>query len=458
MLRLLSGPLARALGITVLGNLLFLALMVAAQGDPRVIITRVRTAFATGELGTKDFLRFDARRGWFQYNDCIVLQMLTNQDPSRFERALAPKVFYKSEAWEDQCAVLRALVEEGVDPNTLLLQRYVRYWHGYNAVAAFALRGMELRSLRRMLSGAVWVAIGILALAACRSGTRVRRTGLIIALTAATVWAVPYFAPGLTEGPGDALLLLALAAIAAWPRMAVGFGTIVPYAAGFGATVVFFEMLTGQLPIAIAWLAALTLAAGRDEGRLGNVAAPTVTLAAVTAFGLAAAATVVAKQIMAALLAEPQAGEAFLTQLGFYMGVPESEGNWPGILLPFARLMQQSKMLTFGKTLAGYVLVAATGLIWLAAAIRGWCERYSERGRDVLILVSAALIPVAWVFLLPRHTYIHATFMVRMLVVPISLAPLALCWPPAHGSRDSSAREEKVSGTFSPGPRTSGRA
>jgi hypothetical protein len=34
--------------------------------------------------------------------------------------------------------------------------------------------------------------------------------------------------------------------------MAVRLGTIVPYAAGFGAIVVFFEMLTGQLPIAIA--------------------------------------------------------------------------------------------------------------------------------------------------------------------------------------------------------------
>jgi hypothetical protein len=62
-------------------------------------------------------------------------------------------------------------------------------------------------------------------------------------------------------------------------------------------------------------------------------------------------------------------------------------------------------------------------------AIRGWRRRHSDYGRDVLILVSAALVPAAWVFLMPRHTHIHAGFMVRMLVVPISLAPLALCWP-----------------------------
>jgi hypothetical protein len=424
-----SRPLAWALGIIVLANLLFfLGLMLAAQGDPDAIIARIQAAFEMDDLGITDYL-LDTRRGWHQYNDCTVLQMVANQDSSLLKRTLAPKVFYKNADWEDHCAVLRALVVEGVDPNTLLLDRYARYWHGYNVVAAFGLRVMELRDLRRVLSGAVWFAIAVLALAARRSGPRTRRTGLIIALTTATVWAVPYFAPNFTFGPGDALLLLALAGIAAWPRMTVGLGTIVPYAAGFGATVVFFEMLTAQLPVAIAWLAAMVLATGRDAGRAGDVAAPMVTLAAVTAFGLGAAVTVITKQIMAVLIAEPRAGAVFLSNLSLYMSVPESHGNWPGILIPFARLVRHSKMLTFGNTLVGYGLVAAAGLAWLAAAIRGWYGRDSEHGRDVLILVSAALVPVAWVFLLPNHTAMHAAFMVRMLVVPISLAPLALCWP-----------------------------
>ncbi|HEX5718538.1 MAG TPA: hypothetical protein VF179_20415 [Thermoanaerobaculia bacterium] len=431
----LRSPLAWSLGIIVLANLLFFALLVAAQGNQEVIIARVRAAFETGELGLADYLFFDSRRGWHQYNDCNVLQMLVNRDSSRLKRALAPKVFYRNKDRDDQCAVLRAVVVEGVDPNTLLLDQYARHWHGYKVVAAIGLSVMELRDLRRVLSGAVWFAIAVLALVTCRSGPRTRRTGLIIALAAATVWAVPYFAPGFTHGPGDALLLLALTAIAAWPGMAVGLRTIGPYAAGFGATVVFFEMLTAQLPIAIAWLAAMVLAAGRDEKRPGDVAAPIVTLAAVTAFGLAAAATVITKQIIAVLIAEPQAGVVFLSHLSIKMGVPESQGNWPGMLRPFARLVQWSRMLTFGNTFAGYGLVAAAGLAWLAAAIRGWYKRDSEYGRDVLILVSAALVPVAWVFLLPSHTDIHAGFMVRMLIVPISLAPLALCWPSAQGSR-----------------------
>src|SRR5262249_39726172 len=160
-------------------------------------------------------------------------------------------------------------------------------------------------------------------------------------------------------------------------RMAVSLGTIVPYAAGFGATVFFFEMVTGQLPIAIAWLTALTLAAARDEEQPGGVAAPTVALATATAFGLAAAATVIAKQIVAAVLVEPRAGADFLWQLSFYMGVPESGSNRLGILRPFARLVRQANVLTFGNARAGYVLVAATGLAWLAAAIRSWWGRHS---------------------------------------------------------------------------------
>jgi hypothetical protein len=445
---LYRGPLARALGVILLANALFFALLLVAQGDQCAIGFRARTAFETGELRTKDFLWLDSRRGLLQWADCVVLQMITNQGSPRLQRALAPKVFRENEDWEGQCRVLRFLVEEWVDPNSLLPIRYSRYWHGYNAVAAFALRHMELKHLRRALSGAVWLAIGMLAVASLRSGPRVRRTGLVIALVAATVWAVPYFGQGLATGPGDALLLLALAAIAAWPRIAVSLDTIVPYAAGFGAIVVFLEMLTGQLPIAVAWLAALTLAAARDESRPGAVGAPTVAVAAVTAFGLGAVATVATKLILAGVLAEPQAGADFATRLGLYMSVPdygsysprwmiESLANLPGILLPFARLALKSSTLTFGNSRAGYGLVAAIALSWLAAAILGWRVRHSERGRDMLILVGAALVPAAWVCLLPSHTYIHATFMVRILVVPISLAPLALCWPPVRRGRRS---------------------
>lgn len=445
---LFRNPAVRAAGAIALANLLFFVLVFAGQGDPCVSLARVQAAFEGEDLQTKDFLFKDARRGWFQFNDCNVLQMLTNPEPSRLARALAPTVYRENDDWEGQCRVLRALVSEWVDPRTLLSLRYSRYWHGYNVVAALGLRFLELRNLRRVLVGLVWISIAVLAAASIRSGLCVRRTGLSVALAAATVWGVPYLAPGLTQGPGDALLLLALAPIAARPRMATDLGRIVPYAAGFGAAVVFFEMLTGQLPIAVAWLAAMTLAAARDEARPSRPAPARIVLAAIVAFGVGAIATVGVKIALATALVAPQADSDFASRLGLYTRIPDWASyspSWvsgplarlPGILLPFARLVLKTNMLAFGSVRAGYGLVATAAIAWLAAVALGLRSWRSPGGQDRLVLAAAALVPAAWVCLLPSHTYIHATFMVRILVVPISLAPLALFWPRLRENRSS---------------------
>jgi hypothetical protein len=424
-----------ALGVVVLANLVFLGLRLAVQVDPDVIATRIRKAFETNDLTDQDYLPFDARRGYFQRNDCVVLQMLANRNPSRLDAALAPTVFSENDMLRRHCAVLRSLLLEAADRSVMYRMRYARYWHGYNPVAASVLRFFDLRVLRRALSAVVWLAIGILAVAAFRSGRRVRRAGLAVAATAAAFWAVPYFAPGLTQGPGDALLLLALVPLAVWPRIAMKPDTIGPYAAAFGATVVFFEMFTGQIPTGAVWLAAMTLAARRDRGpQDGSTTA--LVLAAVAAYGLGAAGTVILKQGLAIVVADVPAGGPFVGHLREYMQIPASQGRWPGILLPFLSLVKNARTLTYGSRLAGYGLVAANALAWIAAAALGWRSRHTERGRDVLTLVVASLIPVAWTLLFLNHTYVHAWFMVRMLVGPIALSALALSWSVGDGLRE----------------------
>jgi hypothetical protein len=306
---------------------------------------------------------------------------------------------------------------------------YTRYWHGYNVVAAYGLQAFELRRLRVALIVFVWAAIGSLALAAFRSGPRARRTALAIALTAAFLWAVPYFAPNLSHAPGDAVLLVGLTGMAAWPRMARRPAAIAPYAAAFGAAVVFLDMLTGQLPVAAGWLIALTIAAARDQERPGSVPASIVVLTAAGAFLLGAVMTVGGKQLLAWVLLEPGVGGQFVGHLAYYMSIPDFEAGWPGILEPFGRLVRRSSTLTWGNALASYALLAATAAAWASVARRGWRDRHTSGGRDRLMMLSAALIPVAWVVALPMHTYIHAAFMVRMLVVPIAIAPVALWWP-----------------------------
>jgi len=92
-------------------------------------------------------------------------------------------------------------------------------------------------------------------------------------------------------------------------------------------------------------------------------------------------------------------------------------------------LVGQSGTLMFRSRVAGYAVIAAAAAAWVIAAVRGWRRRESAQGRDVLILIGAALVPVVWALLLPNHTYVHSWLMVRLLVVPISLAPVALFWP-----------------------------
>jgi hypothetical protein len=429
-----SGVL-RGIGVAILANLLFLTLMLAVQPDRGVIVRRVREAFETGELGNDDFLQYITLRGWFQYNDCNVLQMLANQSDSRLQRALAPTLFWANNEGTRQCVALRRLLVDGADASEFLVARYGRYWHGYNVVAAVALHRMELKTLRRMLFSGVGMAIAVLGVAALKSRRYTRRTGLMIAATSAALWGMPYFAPGLTQGPGDALLLLGVAGIAIWRTVSSSLGTLMPYAAGFGATIVFFEMLTGQLPVAACWLAAITLSTVRDE-RDSDVAAPVAAVAAVIAFGAAAVATVIAKQVLAVTIVEAHAGTDVLERLGFYMRMPPPRAPQPAGLLPFVALARSARMLTYGRGIAGYALIVVMTATWLAAGVKGWRERHSDYGLDLLTLCGAALIPAIWVLVLPNHTAIHGSFMVRMLVAPISLAPLALLWPRAKPSEE----------------------
>lgn len=421
-------PFAWAIGISILANVIFLGLMVFTQGDSNVIAGRIKNAFEQGELVQEDYLYFDARRGFHQYNDCNVLQMIVNGGQSRIERALSPKIFNNNKEWINQCAVLYDLVVHNRKSETLIENRYSRYWHGYNALVAFALMFLEIRDLRLVLSFSIWCFIGVLAFVALRSGLQVRRAGLAITLTAAIFWVVPFFAPNFTHAPGDILILLGVIGIARLPERAFRMGIFIPYAAAFGSAITFFEMLTGQLPIAVAWLAVMTLAKMRDFKQVESVNASAVVLTVVVAFEMGVFVTIVTKQFLALLLADSNASDMFISQLGLYSRLPATERGWPGLLLPFERLVSRSRILVYGNRLVGYSLIVFLVLSWFTSAVLAWRRRLIQVGQDTLILAAIALIPVVWTLILPNHTYIHADFMVRILVIPISIAPLAWIW------------------------------
>jgi len=200
--------LRAAVVVLVLNGLFLLLVVLAVPDEPSATRARVRAAFKTSDLAHEDYLLFDSRRGFFQYNDCNVLQMIANAGSSRLERAISPVVYSANGDWTDQCAVLDRAIAQDRAVDGLIENRYSRYWHGYNAGVATALRWMELRTLRRTLVAAVWLSLATLTLLMFRSGAGSRRIGGGIALAAGAFWAVPYFDPGFTFGFGDAALLL----------------------------------------------------------------------------------------------------------------------------------------------------------------------------------------------------------------------------------------------------------
>jgi hypothetical protein len=428
--RLAGRAILRVVLAVLLLNGLFLFLIVLPLDDPSTTRHRIRAAFETGDLGFDDFRLFDSRRGFFQYNDCNVLQMIANSNPSRLSGALSPIVYSANHEWTDQCAVLQRVASEGADLAGLIENHYSRYWHGYRVGVAMGLRTMEIRTLRRVLGGGVWLSLAALLALTDRAGRTTRRVGLAITLSAAFLWAVPYFDQGFTFGLGDAALIFGLVVLAARPHLAQQVDTIAPFAAIFGAVIAFFEMLTGQLPVAAAWLVAVIVAIRRDQARSAATDVRVLSLA-VAAFGIGAVFTILIKQVLAFTLSDPAAGHAFLSHIAMYAAVPQASGQRPGILLPFIRLADAAYVLTYGSKSAGYVLVMLLTLLWVLGAVLAVRDRRETANMDRVVLLVASLAPVVWVLLFPQHTVIHALFMVRILVASIALVPLAVSWPVA---------------------------
>src|SRR5205823_5404039 len=117
-----------------------------------------------------------------------------------------------------------------------------------------------------------------------------------------------------------------------------------------------------------------------------------------------------------------------------------SRNGVPGLFLPYIELVRRMYVLTAWHYLAGKVLAWVLAIGWLAGAARGWRHRHDVVGRDVIFLSALALLPSLWVLVLPGHTLMHASFMVRLMVVPISLAAVALLWPAGETAKATPAR------------------
>jgi hypothetical protein len=440
-----TSPWFTAAAVVAVVNAVFLMLgLWVATRSREPLAQRVREAFATGDLIENDWPWLESRHGFDQYNDCSILQMITNHDDDILANAVGPLIYNKNRGETDKCATLRQIVNQAPHDAPYLVFRYTRYWHGYDPVAAALLQVFDVGNARKALRITLYASLVLLGVAA---GTRHRGLFAVaasIAITGILFWAVPYFGPCFTHAPGDILVVLGIAALFRWREPLSRIGALVPFCAVYGAGVVYLEFLTGQLPTAAgllfpsAYLIARSRPAPEDEPqRAWRFAA-----AALVAFGLGAVLTVVIKQILAVAIVGPEALGSFLEYLKRYVNPspaaslqhfgetwssPHGSIVWSSMKAVYV-VLGEGYVLTYGSRPAALLLYAAGGLAWLSAAYAAFRGAARWAWSDLLAMAAGGGIILAWTWLFQTHTTLHKFWMVRMLLVPLSMGWGALAW------------------------------
>jgi hypothetical protein len=422
--------LASAVLLVLAFNLIFLLLATGAALVPRdLLMRRVRGAFSTGDLVDQDFLPFDNRRGFFQYNDCLILVMITNRQGSLLADALGPRVYTRDEAWSNMCKTLHDVATDEHAPLAMLALNYTRYWHGNNVVASGLLSFLQLSQARWILRSMLCGTLVLLPFAAGWADRRLFAYAAVLGVMGLLFWAVPQIGPLLSQSPGESVAVLGVAVILRFRRWLARPDVLVPFCAAFGAVVVYLDYLTGTMPTAAGWLFATVFLAARARPTSSDAtAAATQAGEALAAFALGAVLTVMLKQALAMLVFGSVAVQAFVSHLTMWSTPVHGAGGTSGVLRPFRVLLANKTMLTYGSLPLARLLLASTAVVWVLAGCLAFFHRRSSSISDVLAcVIGVGAIPI-WALLLQTHTVVHGTLMVRILIVPISLGWAALAW------------------------------
>lgn len=440
-----AAPWLSALILVGLMNAAFLLLGIWVATLPREPMRqRITEAFAAGDLIENDWPWLESRHGFDQYNDCSILQMITNHDADILANAVGPLIYNANRGETDKCATLRSIVRDGPGAAPYLSFRYTRYWHGYDPVAAGLLQVTSVGHARQVLRTTLYAVLILLALSAGTRSRRLTAVGASIGVTGLLFWAVPYFGPNFSHAPGDIVLIAGLAALIHWREGLMRPRALVPFCAAYGATLVYLEFLTGQLPTAagllfpVVYLIARSRPAPDDAPR----EAWRLALTAAAAFALGAVLTVAIKQILALLIVGPESLGSFMEYLERYVN-PSPKASlrhfgetwasahdsilWSSVRALYV-VLGQGYVLTYGSPGAALLLYAAGGVAWAAAAYLTWRSSTRWATSDLLAMAAGTAIVIGWALLFQTHTTLHKFWMVRMALVPLSMGWGALGW------------------------------
>jgi hypothetical protein len=365
----------------------------------------------------------------------MILQMIANRDDKVLANALGPLLYFKDETSLNVCRTLHRIVVENVDTSGYIVIRYTQYWHGYNSISAALLLISELSNVRFGLRLALYVALLLLVLATGKQQRRLLALSVSIAVIGAFFWAAPYFGQSLCHGPGDIFVIFGITCLLFWRKHLSQLPKFVLFCAAYGAGVVYLEFLIGLLPTALGLLfpTAYAIAILQPDQEKQCFQAWMFAITGLLAFAFSASLTVILKQILSIYFSDPYALDLFLGKLKNYVisassFQTDSFQKYPPILETFRILIIKGDRLTYGSKLGAKLLFITTAFAWMASIYLAICRFDTGHLSDLLAFAIGPVVVVCWVYLFQKHTYIHSDFIVRILIVPISLGWAALTW------------------------------
>jgi hypothetical protein len=409
--------------VTAMNACFFLMLLLAATLPVHVLQERVIEAFQDNALSLRDRLPFDTGAGWHQYNDCLILQMVSNPDRP-LHKAIGPLVYHRPD-FADFCSTVSDLLVNRVSAADLQEFRYTRYWHGHNALTGGMLYLWSVSELRRILTAGAYLSLVALAAVAWRQRSHARVLGLAFAVHGTLFWGLPYFAQSPSHGPGDIVVVSGFVVLLWACGRGVSRHSYQLLCAAFGAVLTYMEFLTGLLPTAAAFLVPVGYFAAVQAPGTGSCGPWRFALAGGAAFVLGVLLTVLIKQALALALLGPETIGAFTNNLVGYAqapGVATQSRLVVAVETIVGSIRRWGRILTYGNQIAALLLFTTGAMMWGAALALACWTRSRDAWNALAVCVTGAAVILVWVVALPSHTVAHE-YMVRIMI-----APLALGW------------------------------
>jgi hypothetical protein len=417
------------------------ALLYAMQSLPRAsIIVHIRSSFTNGALQEHDWLWKNDRLGVNQYNDCLLIQMFFFRRDAWVD-TVAPMVVFNDwpvPLWADngeeisECAIARSAAFSEAPLDLYPTQSYFaygRYIHPFRLPAYLLLEQFDvgaIRRLYRMMAFGVLVMILMTQLLLIlwraeraderpREGDHVRQGVFFVVLSLILMrfYAIELFALSLAHAPSDILIFVAIAVIALLNLTSTSSRRLCGLCGIFGALVFALDFLHGALPLGLAALIGCVAMKADRHSSAGQIA--TSAFLSGSSFVVGAGVALFIKIVTLAVTFGPQAVTGFFLQLHYRM-----TGRGFPLSALWRRLSENLEVIFFEDYRCSRALLFATGVVLIVAYGIALARATRASAVQAHVLLLSVLVIGVWYLVFRNHSVIHASFMVRLLVWPLT--------------------------------------